>query len=290
MSQRIMGVILAGGKGSRMESPQPKSLHRVLGKPMLWHIVKALKKTSVSPLTLILGEHHRQEFDDILSTSTFDDIAVCLQKESLGTAHAVGCSGYMLTGIKLPKYVSGRLLKPSSSSLSVHDSLLVCLGDTPALSVTELNRCIREHVKRRSDLSLIAMRLAHPYGYGRILLDTQNHACGIVEERHANASQKAIDLCYSGVMVVRVSSLFSWLADVSLQPDKKEYYLTDIIAIAYAQQAATYLHITAETQSFMGVNTPQQLAASEEYMRHRQRYTAHSDHDQTAKTDVFQCR
>ena len=263
--RRTMALVLAGGRGRRMHSQVPKSLHEVAGKPILEHILLSLVRAQVPYLSAIIGAHHHEAFRGLITA--YPEMEVCLQDAPLGTAHAVGCAGHLLDDVTPPLYSSaGAVLKRSSVRDSPITSLLICPGDAPALCAQTLSCLMAEHERAGAHLSMIAMHMDQPFGYGRILRSSAGAVQGIVEEIEASEAQRQITLCYAGIMLVDVRSLFAWLGQVRRREKSGEYYLTDIVAHAFKDGAKIHLHTTRAWQCFMGINTARQRALVDDYM------------------------
>ena len=270
-----VGVVLAGGRGSRMESHLPKSLHTILGKTMLEHILWILSGLFLERICIVLWEENYSQFLPVITSFQeqreskklqLPKIAIVLQKDPHGTAYAVGCASYLFEGAQSPGYCEGRLWHPDQN-ISPVDSLLICPGDAPALCLSTLKKLMIEHVQDQAHLSLIGCYYPHPHGYGRIIR-AGSRPVQIVEEKDATDEQKSLNLCYSGVMMVRLPQLFSWLSDVEPNAITGEYYLTDIMAMAYRTSPhRTHLLVTDQPNRFLGVNSEEQKKTLENLMK-----------------------
>lgn len=259
------GVILAGGRGSRMQSELPKALHTVAGKPMVVRVIEMLQRSGVESIILVIGRHHIQYFSEILSC--YPDIVVCVQSHPLGTAHAVASVGHILQGVSTPSYachVPQDVSNTDAGNLFC-SHLVIVPADVPGISSIFVRKWMQQYMQTSAHVSLVAMRMHNPYGYGRIIQNPQGRVQQIVEQREASVEQQQVSLCYSGLMIAQTQSLFSWLALLQ-KNEKGEYYLTDIVSQAYKQEHKIALYIAENPQSFMGVNTPEQREQLQNYL------------------------
>ena len=264
-----------------MQSSLPKSLHVLAGKTIIEHIIIHLARLPLSSICVVLWEHNHKEFLGILDKISHhlnQPISICLQRDPLGTAYAAGCSGYLWPELSPPEYCDGKVLRSLHHSLP--HSILICPGDTPAICETTINQMIQQHHQTSSQLSLIGCYFDNPFGYGRIVLNGQQHVERIVEEKNASAREKAIKLCYSGIMVAQTHKLFQWLSQVQPNPVTGEYYLTDVIAMVKEEgvsqekskpdnlegMGGSYLYRADSPHHFLGINSESQKRTLEAIM------------------------
>ncbi|MBI2602119.1 MAG: NTP transferase domain-containing protein [Deltaproteobacteria bacterium] len=244
----LTGLILAAGKGKRMQSETPKVLHSVAGEIMLARVLEALRNTPCQNYCVILGED-LAPFESFLVR--FPDLGVCVQKNINGTAGAVASSSAFFQGLEAPSYGTGYLARGSSVKPG---NVLVCAGDIPGLDGRLLRTFIAHCQALDSRLGVLGMRVPDPTGYGRLILSHQGTLDGIVEEKDADANAKKITLCNSGVMYANVAYLFELLGELRNDNAQGEYYLTDCVAIACKGQKAS-VFVTDQWQSLSGVNS-----------------------------------
>ncbi|MCY4381114.1 MAG: NTP transferase domain-containing protein [Proteobacteria bacterium] len=268
---KTVGVILAGGRGSRMASHQPKSLHTIGHKTIIEHILGTMSQLPLDLICVILWEKNFTQFLPVLTKCVrswsanhprkIPQLSVCLQKDPHGTAYATACASFLWPEITPPSYCAGKLLTTQHTEFYQQTqpapySVLVCPGDTPALCLHTMKKLITDHHRNHSQLSLIGCHFDHPYGYGRMVLDDDHQLVKIVEEKHASPQEKKITLCYSGVMIATTKKLFTWLNQVPLNPESREYYLTDIIE--QAPKHKTSFIVANQSAYFLGVNSQEQ--------------------------------
>ena len=231
-------VILAAGQGTRMKSTLPKVLHTISGKPMIWHIVKEAKQIS-DDITVVL--YHQA-----------DVIKEYLQKEFDGLRYAIqDHQNYPGTGGALmavePKY----------------DKVLVLNGDMPLVQAKTLEK----FAFIKADIVLGVMRLDDPTGYGRVVIK-DHQVCYIVEEKDADDQEKSVCNVNAGVYLFRNDVLKKYLPKLSKENAQKEYYLTDLIALA-KKDDLTIKPIFVSQEEFMGVNSKMDLSEAENAMQRR---------------------
>ena len=241
-------VILAAGLGTRMKSTKAKVLHSVLNQPMITYVVNTAAKVVVNNIILVVG-NQAQEVRAIVSKS--DDVQYAIQAQQLGTGHAVKCA--------LP-YI------PRDIS-----DVVILYGDVPLLTPDTVKQLVKSHQTAQQDVTLLAVELEDPFGYGRILHDKHGQLCGIVEEADATAQQKRIKLINTGIYCVQRTFLTEALAQIKSDNKQGEYYLTDIIGIGYAYQKKLGCLIGHDGEETLGVNTIADLMRVESIMQERQR-------------------
>ena len=167
---------------------------------------------------------------------------------------------------------TGHALLTADSQLRPHDKVIVLNSDMPLIRKNTLTAMIRS-VTNKDTLTILAATTTNPKGYGRVITDTQGQALRIVEEKDATPQQKKIQLFYSGVIAGYWKTLRPLLKVVKKNPAHKEYYLTDIIALANAKGLACLVRHTTKDE-VLGVNDKLELARAEEIMQQRLRQKA----------------
>jgi len=227
-------VILAAGPGKRMHSSTPKVLHRLAGRAMLTYVFDTAKQLSPEVICIVYGhggERVRQAVDE-------NDVVWVMQEPQLGTGHAV---------------------MQAAPHLDERWPTLVLYGDVPLIRAETLKRLVQATGK---GLGLLTATLDGPSGYGRILRNGKK-VVGIVEEKDANSRQRALREINTGIVVAPTKKLKSWLAKLQNNNAQKEYYLTDIVALA-TKERVPVTAIQADTAwEALGVNSRAQLAELE---------------------------
>lgn len=225
-------VILAAGKGTRMCSRLPKVLHKIADKPMVQHVIDTVKEVGATHIHLIYG-HGGEKMKEVIHSS---DMNWIYQKEQLGTGHAMK--------IALPHFKN-------------NETILMVYGDVPLLSVQTLENLIA--IQPQGGIALLTNYLDDPTGYGRIERK-QNEIIGIVEQKDASAEQLKIKEVNTGILVVNVEDLRRWLPLLSDDNAAREFYITDIIAMAYRDGGVIRAVHPVNAFEVEGVNNRLQLA------------------------------
>ena len=231
-------AILAAGQGTRMKSNLPKVLHKISGRPMIWHIVKEAKKVS-HDITVIL--YHKADLIQDYLQKEFESLRFILQD------HA----NYPGTG--------GALMRVEFAG----DKVLVLNGDMPLIEAKDLQR----FAERDADIVMSVIELEDPSGYGRVKI-CEGSVEEIIEQKDASEEELAICTVNAGVYLFKKEILQRYLPKLSNDNAQKEYYLTDIIALARAD-GLVIEPLFVDEESFKGVNSKADLAGAEEIMQDR---------------------
>ncbi len=252
-----------------MKSDLPKVLHKAAGLPMLDWVVRSLKSAGVDHQVVIISPAMAADGRD--AWRRFPSAVFCVQNSARGTGDAAASAWPALKGVKKPGFADADLLPgEASSGHQLHaDEVIICAGDTPAISGAELARFVDHCRKESADLGVLAMRVPDPKGYGRIVTTSQGAFAAIVEERDASAEQRQIDVCNSGVIFAKAAVLFGLLGDLRPENSQGEYYLTDCLGLAVKKGLRVCVHECLEWRDFLGVNDRSQLAAVERVLVRR---------------------
>ena len=197
------GIILAGGKGSRMHSKTAKCAVPILGKPMINYILEAIQKTNINQIICVLGNHHNQ-------FHLPDGIGSVIQEKPLGTADAV---------------------KTALQSISNDEGdTLIIPGDVPFLETKTINEMMTLHRENKNVLTIGTIRVSLPKGYGRVVRE-KNRIIRIVEEKDASEEEKKIQEVYCGVMCIRTRILKEYISLIQNDNAQHEFYLTDLVEL-----------------------------------------------------------
>ncbi len=236
-------VILAAGQGTRMNSSLPKVLHTIAGKSMLEHVVDAGRVFDDARLHVVIG--HGAEH--IRSAIKSDDIHWVVQEQQLGTGHAVQQA--------LP------FLRPEATAL-------VLYGDVPLVNPATLKQMVLS--VDADNLVLLTVDLENPAGYGRILRDGSNCVTSIVEQKDATEEQLRIHEVNTGIMATSVANFSRWLPALNNANAQKEFYLTDIIAMAHSDSVSINTQSAMSEAEVLGVNDRHQQARLERIYQDKQ--------------------
>lgn len=236
-------VILAAGIGSRMNSNIPKVLHTIGGKPMLEHVVDTAFQLSPEQIHIIVGHQATQ----IQEKYCHLKVNWILQQEQLGTGHAV---------------------KLALAHIPDHSQVLVLYADVPLISPETLLLLINYQKDIENNLlplGLLLTTVQNPHGLGRIIRDDTGQIHAIVEEKDANASEKNINEIYTGICSAAAKDLKQWLPQIKANNQQKEYYLTEIVALAVKANLPIRDISTNNQMEIQGVNNKVQLNQLERF-------------------------
>lgn len=230
-------VVLAAGKGTRMKSALPKVMQPLAGRPLLAHVLGTAAQLGARQRIVVYGHGG----DRVRHHFTAADIVWAEQAEQKGTGHAVQMA--------LPQ-------------LAAQGRTLILYGDVPLTSVATLSRLIAT-VADDNSMALITLVMSDPTGYGRIVRNVQGHIERIVEQKDAGDAEKAIKEVNTGIFCVPNALLHHWLPQLRNNNAQGEYYLTDIVAMAAAEQVAIHSVQPEHAWETDGVNDKLQLATLE---------------------------
>ncbi|ATW29157.1 UDP-N-acetylglucosamine diphosphorylase/glucosamine-1-phosphate N-acetyltransferase [Candidatus Williamhamiltonella defendens] len=243
MSKKVMSVvILAAGKGTRMCSNLPKVLHLLAGKPMVQHVINTANQLDCTRIHLVYG-HGGALLKEKLNNEKLNWI---LQEEQWGTGHA---------------------LQKAIPYFSEDENILVLYGDVPLIEVDTLNRLLL--AKPHGGISLLTVRVDNPRGYGRIIRKNDDIS-GIVECKEATEIQKKINEINTGIMAINSSDLKKWLKQLKNDNHQNEFYLTDIIKMAYQENKKIIGIQPTHLNEIEGINDGLQLARLERLFQKQQ--------------------
>ena len=228
-------IILAAGKGTRMRSNLPKVLQPLAGRPLLGHVIDTAKKLQADHIITIYGH------GGTLVQNAFanEQVQWVEQAEQLGTGHAVK--------VTLP--------------VLPHEGVsLILSGDVPCITEQTLQKLL--DVSRETQIGLVTLTLADATGYGRIVREN-GKIQAIVEHKDASEAQREIQEINTGIYCVSNAKLHEWLPKLSNNNAQGEYYLTDIVAMAIADDLEVASVEPALAFEVEGVNDRVQLAALE---------------------------
>jgi len=239
-------VILAAGQGKRMKSDLPKVLQPLAGKPLLAHVIDTARSLSPAAIHVVYGhggERVRSALDATLAASANRHSWV-LQAEQLGTGHAV---------------------QQALPALADDELALILYGDVPLIRAETLRTLIAAATDSTSGaaMGLLTVMLDDPTGYGRIVRDAQGRVRAIVEQKDATETERGIREGNTGVMAAPVEYLRRWLGNLRNANAQREYYLTDIIAMAVADGVRVAPLVAPTVAEVLGINDKIQLAEVE---------------------------
>ena len=257
--RRIAVVVLAAGKGTRMKSDRAKVLHEACGRPLAFFPVRAALSLDCSPaLVVVVVGHQAEEVGKNLGQLFAGaPVKFALQKEQLGTGHAVLCARAAL----------------EAAGFGDKGSVLILAGDTPLIRGETLQRLVEAKARAGAQLALLTTRAESPRGYGRVVRDSRGEVQRIVEEKDATESERQIGEVNASIYLADAAFLWTALSGVTRSNAQGEFYLTDIVgaaaAAARAGNAAAPVAVEADETEVSGVNDMVQLAWSAQKLRER---------------------
>jgi bifunctional UDP-N-acetylglucosamine pyrophosphorylase / glucosamine-1-phosphate N-acetyltransferase len=242
-------VIMAAGKGTRMKSARPKVLHKLAGRSLLQHVLDAVAGVgdAASRHTIVITGHGAEQVE---AACAGQGLRLARQMPQLGTGHAVQQAVPVLA--------------------EAHETTLVLNGDVPLIRADTAQALA--DAAAGGALALLTIELADPFGYGRILREGSGADApvrAIVEQKDATPAQRALREVYTGMMAAPTALLKRWVMALGNQNAQKEYYLTDVVAMAVAEGVPVVAVAAPDETEVLGVNSPHQLADLER--RHQKR-------------------
>ncbi len=237
-------VVLAAGKGTRMKSGRPKVLHELAGRPMIGHLMATLGDLAPQRTVVVLAPG----MEEVAAAAAPTKVAI--QKEALGTGHAVLAAG---------------------EALADYDGdVLVLFADTPLLTARTMQRVLAARAAApHPAVVVLGFRPADPGEYARLIVD-EGGLQRIVEAKDATEAERRIELCNSGVMLIDGDQRVELLEAIGRDNAKGEYYLTDVVTLARAKGLPCAIVEGAEGE-LLGINARSDLAAAERIVQERLR-------------------
>jgi bifunctional UDP-N-acetylglucosamine pyrophosphorylase/glucosamine-1-phosphate N-acetyltransferase len=241
---KVAAVLLAAGQGTRMKSDLPKVLHPLCGKPMLWHALEAVKQASTEKPVVVIG------FGSEQVRAFVGQAAECaVQEPQLGTAHAA--------------------LQAESLLKGKADYVIVSYADMPLLRGETFQKLVETQQSNPGPLSLLTVMAIDPRGFGRIVRMPAGTVEAIVEEYVATPEQLAIRELNVGAYCFRAAWLWDALHRIEKNPQKGEYFLTDVVELAMRDNLPVQAVLHGDLIETIGINTRAHLAEAEAALRQR---------------------
>jgi UDP-N-acetylglucosamine diphosphorylase/glucosamine-1-phosphate N-acetyltransferase len=237
-------VLLAAGKGTRMNSDLAKVLLPLAGKPLIAHVVDAVVAAGF-PRTVVIVGHQADRVRDALRGRSVEFV---LQEPQLGTGHAVLCAAPLLAGFT--------------------GALAVLAGDAPLIRPESLQALLEHHLRSRAAVTLLTAVLPDPAGYGRIVR-REERVVGIVEDKDCGPRERAIREINASIYAFDYPFLARALPKVENKNRQGEYYLTDTVHLAFGEGLPVEGIVVDDPREVAGINTPEQLAYAERILAER---------------------
>jgi bifunctional UDP-N-acetylglucosamine pyrophosphorylase/glucosamine-1-phosphate N-acetyltransferase len=241
MSEKIACIVLAAGKSQRMKSALPKPLHQLAGRAMVQHVIAAAEGLNPEKIIVVTGPGMEEMQQAVKPHAT------AIQQVANGTGGAALAAAEALKGFK--------------------GDILIVFGDTPLVTTETMKRMV--DIRRQFPsvgLAFSGMRPADAGTYGRMILDEDGTLKKIVEFKDAMPAEKDITLCNGGIVCADGAKLFDWLSQIGNDNAQKEYYLTDLPAIARKDNRTTQV-VVVSAEEMLGANTREELSRLEHLLQ-----------------------
>lgn len=240
---KTKSIILAAGQGTRMKSNTSKVLHQIFHKPLVYYPIEAARYAGAKDVCLVVG-HKAEE----VMAAFGDDIQYALQKEQLGTGHAV---------------------MQAIDFIGDEGEILVLYGDTPLITAETIEKMLAFHRRKKNAVTVLSAIVDNPTGYGRIVRDESKHFVKIVEQKDATDEEKRIGEINGGMYVFEAKLLKFALSKITNANKQQEYYLTDTIEILLKEGHNVDAIAIMNPDDILGVNSREQLAEATAIMKQR---------------------
>ena len=237
-------IILAAGKGTRMESDLAKVLHPLCGKPLVAWVLEATRPLAPQRTVVIVG--HQADVVEATVREQFPDVEFALQPQMLGTGHAVQQAEALLKDFE--------------------GEVIVTCGDAPLITTDTLRELVAQRQQAGATAAMLVATVDHPTGYGRVLLAPDGGVTAIVEQKDATPEIAAIHHVNAGTYCFDSSVLWHYLSRITNNNRQGEYYLTDIVGLL-AADGQRVNSVFIDEREMTGVNTRAQLQALEAQLR-----------------------
>jgi len=238
-------VIMAAGKGTRLNSRRPKVLHEIGGKPLLSHVIAAARQmVDADDIHVVIGHQADRVLDAVADTGVrFVD-----QSEQRGTGHAIQCA---------------------EAAIGEYENILVLSGDVPLIRAETIRQLWQFHRQQQAAMTILTATPADPTGYGRVVRSAPNtpEVEAIVEQKALSTAQQGIGEINSGIYAFRTAELLKQLGKLTANNAHGELYLTDVAALLVAAGEKVVAIEAAEAGEVLGANTIAELVALDATMR-----------------------
>ena len=240
---KFKAVILAAGKGTRMESDLPKVLHKVCDQTMVHYTIAAAKEAGATDVIVIVGYQGQ-----LVKREIIDYVEYAEQREQLGTGHAVMCA---------------------KDKIGTEGDTVILCGDTPLITADTIRKLREKHKRESNGVTVLSAIIDDPTGYGRIIRDADGNFLKITEHKDCTEEELKVNEINSGMYVFNSEALSFSLEKLTNDNAQGEYYLTDTIQIIKSTGLKVNAMPVEDVTEILGVNTKAQLAEAEAVMKQR---------------------
>ncbi|MEA4971778.1 MAG: bifunctional UDP-N-acetylglucosamine diphosphorylase/glucosamine-1-phosphate N-acetyltransferase GlmU [Candidatus Metalachnospira sp.] len=241
---KLKAIVLAAGEGKRMKSKIPKVLHKVQGKTMVDWVIDTAKEAGADDICVIAG----YGADEVIAELNDRNVKFAIQKEQLGTGHAVMQAG---------------------DFIEEDADIIVFYGDTPLITAETIKKMLEFHRREENSISIISANVDNPTGYGHIIRDEKDLFVKNVEHKDANDEEKLVKEINTGIYCFKGIALIKGLSLLKNDNVQKEYYLPDTLEIILHDGGKVNAMVADDAEEFFGVNSKVQLSEAEAVMRKR---------------------
>ena len=243
-TKSVLALVLAAGKGTRMQSNVPKVLHEICGKPLLGHVLDAIAGAGIRKVVVVVG-HGEKEVRSFISNR----VGTVRQFPQAGTGHAVLCAERVLS--------------------RWNGLVLILPGDAPCVQPETIREMIRSHERSKALATVLTARVKEPHGYGRVLR-SGGQVRGIREELDATDEERKINEVNSGIYLFDGKALLKHLRALKRNKLKKEYYLTDAVETLVKEGKEIFGFQVSDEKEALGINSRWDLAMAEHVLNRRE--------------------
>jgi UDP-N-acetylglucosamine diphosphorylase/glucosamine-1-phosphate N-acetyltransferase len=242
MDQRQLTVIImAAGKGTRMKSLLPKVLHQFKNHSLLYYSLSLARSLGASSIIVVVGYQANQV---TAACPPWPELGFAVQEPQLGTGHAIMTAAPQLAGRE--------------------GLVLILNGDVPGLTLPTVKNMLEQHDREKNDQTVLAMELADPAAYGRLITDRQR-LLAIREYRDASPEERKISLLNAGIYLFSIPPLLASLPLLTNKNAQGEYYLTDLAAIMNEQGWRVGYSLCPNPMEAAGINSREELEQLENF-------------------------
>ncbi|AAO26772.1 UDP-N-acetylglucosamine pyrophosphorylase [Buchnera aphidicola str. Bp (Baizongia pistaciae)] len=235
-------IILAAGKGTRMQFDHPKLLHLLGGKPILEHVINLAQSLCPKTITVIYNKQYKK----FKIKNKNNSITWIKQKKILGTGNAIS---------------------QIINNYKDHENILILYGDVPLISKNSIQKMLLK--KKNSTITLLTAKLNNPEEYGRIIRKNKK-IVKIIEYKDATDEQLNIKEVNSGILIVSSTNLKKWIFQIHAKNNQNEYYITDIISLANKDNHKINSVRPEKNDEIQGINNLLQLVRAEKIYQKQQ--------------------
>jgi UDP-N-acetylglucosamine pyrophosphorylase len=238
MNRSLAVVVMAAGKGTRMNNPSmAKVMYTVDNRPMVELVVELAGRLGAERVVVVVGWQKESVMTHL--AKTFPKVLCVDQTPQLGTGHAV--------------------MQAEPPLQDFDGDVLVLSGDVPLLRLETLRGLLDAHRAVGASATVLTAKLADPTGYGRVIRDGGGRVTRIVEHKDASDAERSVNEINSGIYVFEARRLFEGLRSITPNNAQKEYYLTDVFAYFWRNNLPVGAVVADEAAEINGINTPEQL-------------------------------